>query len=365
MDTIYFFASNEDLYKIFEKIEEEFNIKYCTERADVSSDHTGAPQLEYNSIKEIVDKGAIRFLLSEKSEKMDTYYRKTDKEAYYKTEYSKNRNCVVFNGGKVYPAMIGDYQLHIHIPYGSVYAAKLFKRIVKEVKQNCVKINNISPFYVGNEMYKCKDNYVFFGQCFAYPLKITDDGEAIRWWHNKSVRQFMSKPLTDQLVFLNEILSNNKISDYNKELKNNTENYQMYNGVMFNVANYKGFAILDEIMPLFNDNSEALSPLTGGKTAMEELRDIVINLAFSQKEEGIKVLLDSMKNIPDNGYNSGSKSIIQTLLKKKYIDIFKKSLFNTSYQTKDLVKSILEDITEKRVQKLKDEIMPILNTTGQ
>lgn len=361
MDTIYFFALKEDLYHIFGKIEEQFDLKYCPERVDVHIDNTEAPQLEYDKIKEIIGNGAIRILISEKSNKMDTYYRETDKEAYYKTEYSKNCNCVVFNGGRVYPEMIGDYQLHIHRPYGSVYASKLFEQLVKIVKRNCVKISNISPFYVGKEMYKHKNSFVFFGQCFAYPLVITDDGEAIRWWSNENVRLFMRKPIVDQLVFLNEVLSNRKINDYNEELKNNTESYQMYNGVMFNLANDKELGIFDKIMPLFNDESEALSPLTGGKTAMEELRDIVINLAFSQKEKGVKALLDRLENISNKGYNCGSKSIIQILLKKKYIDIFKESLINTPDQNKKLVKAILSDITEKRLMKSKDEIMSILN----
>lgn len=360
MDTIYFFAINEDLYNIFGKIEEEFDIKYCMERVDVNAVNSEVSQLEYDSIKDIVGKGEIGILISKKSEKMDTYYRKTDKESYYKTEYYKNRNCVVFNGGKIYPAMISDYQIHIHEPYGSVYAEKLFKRIVKEVKKNCVKIKDIMPFYVGSEMYKYKDNYVFKGQRFAYPLKITDDGGTILWWNNERVRAFMQKPIMNQLAFLNEVLSNRKINDYNEELINYTENYQIYNGIMYNIANYKEINLFDEIMPLFNDDSEALSPLTGGKSAMEELRDIVINLAISQKEEGIKVLLDSLESIPVKGYNCGSKSIIQTLLKKKYIDMLKIGLVNTSEQTKNLVKTILDDITEKRLIKSKDEIISIL-----
>lgn len=360
MDTIYFFAINEDLYTIFGKIEEEFDIKYCAERVDVSIEDTEVPRIEYNSIKEFVGKGTIRILISEKSEQINTYYRKTDREAYYKTEYDKNRNCVVFNGGKVSPTMISDYQLHIYIPYGSIYATKLFKRIVQEVKRNCVKINSIIPFYVGNEMYKYKDDYVFLGQRFAYPLKITNEGGAIRWWHNENVRLFMGKPLEEQLLFLNEVFLNRIINDYDEELKNNSVNYQMYNGVMFNMANYKGIDLIDKIMPLFNDDSKALSPLTGGKTAMEELRDIAINLALSYKEDGIRVLLDSLKNIPNKGYNCGSKSIIQILLKKKYNTTFQMSLANSSIQTKNLVKAILDDITEKRLMGIKDEIISTL-----
>ena len=93
---------------------------------------------------------------------------------------------------------------------------------------------------------------------------------------------------------------------------------------------------------------------------MEELRDIAINLALSYKEDGMRVLLDSLKNIPNKGYNCGSKSIIQILLKKKYNTTFQMSLANSSIQTKNLVKAILDDITEKRLMGIKDEIISTL-----
>lgn len=258
--------------------------------------------------------------------------------------------------------MIGDYQIHIHIPYGSFFAANLFQRIVKEVKKNCVKINHNNSFYVGKEMYKYRDNYVFWGQCFAFPLKLTDDGDAKIWWDSERVRKFMEKPLEDQVVFLKEVFENRIINDYKFELKNYTETYQMYQGVMLNVARYKEFDFFDKFMPLFNDESKITSPLVGSKTAMEELKDIVVNLSFARKEEGIQVLLDSLEIIPDKGYNCGSVSIIKTLLQKKYFDIFKNSLVNTLPKTKNLVISILDDITEKRLVKLKDEIICFLNS---
>lgn len=103
MDTIYFFAIKEDLNNIFGKIEEEFDIKYCVQRAEVEIDDTVEPQLEYDSIKEIVNKGAIKLLIAEKTEELNTYYSKADGKVYYKTVYHQNKNSVVFLVEEYFP----------------------------------------------------------------------------------------------------------------------------------------------------------------------------------------------------------------------------------------------------------------------
>ena len=82
---------------------------------------------------------------------------------------------------------------------------------------------------------------------------------------------------------------------------------------------------------------------------MEELKDIVIDLAFSQKVSGLKLLLENIGKIPYNGYKCGSKAIIITLLKKKYFNLFMESLECISYKDKEIVKRILADISDKKL----------------
>lgn len=75
-----------------------------------------------------------------------------DDRLKYCTLYCDNKNSIVLNGGRKFPDMIGDYQLHVAKEYETEFADKLFKRIVKEIKKKCVKIKGLYPiFYVGNE----------------------------------------------------------------------------------------------------------------------------------------------------------------------------------------------------------------------
>ena len=361
MDTIHFFASDKDLCDIFENIEKELDIKYCMEYAHTKKGIKEKPQIEFHTIGEIQkeDKG-IDYLICPKAENMQTYRHILDDNSFrYETLYCDNKNSIVYKGGRKFPDMIGDYQLHIAKEYGTEFADKLFKRIVKEINKKCVKIRGLYPiFYVGNELYNNRENYVFFGMNFRFPIILTETGEVKRWWSNPNVRQFMDKSITEQLRFLQDVFSSEKWKTLH--YKNWTEEYEIYEGVMYKLCINNDLSLLKDIAVLYDDNVTGKSPLVAWKTVMEELRDIAIDLAFSQKADGLKILLENLKYVPSAGYHCGCKELITILLKKKYFETFKESLFIITDETKALVKKILEDITDKRTQDQRNELIGLL-----
>lgn len=358
MDTLYFFASDEDIYKIFETIEGEFDIKYCVERTKSNLDYK--PTLEFDSIRDLELK-ETKYLITKKEQIMNTVYRRA--YSFYENYYPDNKDSVQFAGRGLYRHNeLSDYRLHIDLDYKSDYAQMLFKRIVKEVKHNCIKIDYYLCPYIGKELYKNKNDYVFFAQRALCPVIITDSGEPERWWWNEEVRLFMKRPLDEQLDFFSKILSNGVISDYNEEFKNETVNYQIYEGVFSKLYVMEHLDSLKNILPLFNDNSNAKSPNRSVGNIMEDLHEMVIDLAFSYKADGITFLIKNLYLIPETGYNCGSLAIVKTLLKKKYIEFFKQSLLEISQEDKERIKSILTDITEKRLVKTRDTLLNILNS---
>lgn len=358
MRSLYFFASDEDIYKIFEAIEGEIDIKYCVERTKSNLDFK--PTLEFDSIRELELK-ETKYLITKKDQIMNTVYRRA--YSFYENYYPDNKDSVQFAGRKSYRNNEwGDYQLQIDLDYKSDYAQMLFKRIVKEVKRNCIKIDYYLCPYMGKELYKNKKDYVFFAQRGLCPVIITDSGEPERWWWNEEVRSFMKSSLDEQLIFFSKVLSNDVISDYHEEFKNETVNYQIYEGVFSNLYALADLDSLKIILPLFNDNSKAISPNGVVRKTMEDLQELVIDLAFSYKADGITFLIKNLYLIPETGYNCGSLEIVKTLLKKKYIEFFKQSLLELSQEEKEKVKSILNDISEKRLVKSRDMILSILNS---
>lgn len=361
MDTINFFASDKDLCDIFGNIEKELDIKYCIEWAYTEKGKKEKPQTEFDTIGEIQkDDRGIRYLIGPKAEKMQTFREKLNDDRFrYGTLYCDNKNGIMLTGGRKFPDMIGDYQLHVAKEYETEFADKLFKRIVKEIKKNCVKIKGLYPiFYVGNELYNNKDNYVFFGMCFRFPVILTETNEVKRWWSNPNVRQFMDKPIAQQLQFLPDLFSAEK---WQTDHKDWTEDYEMYEGVMYKLLINKDISLLKDIVVLFNDDVKGRSPLCASKTIMEELRDIAIDLAFSQKADGFKILLENLKNVPSAGYHCGCKELITTLLMKKYFETFKESLLIITDETKALVKNILGDISNKRLLNEVNEAIGLIN----
>ena len=100
-----------------------------------------------------------------------------------------------------------------------------------------------------------------------------------------------------------------------------------------------------------------MSDLQTARTAMETLREIELDWAFSQKSDGIRLLLENLKNVPAAGYHCGNKELIRTLLKKKYYALFRESLSQVTDETKVCVRNTLEVISDKRLQKQRDELI--------
>lgn len=358
VDTLYFFASDEDIYKIFETIERKFDIKYCIERTKSNCDHESI--LEFDSIQDL-ELNQTKYLITKKDKVMNTVYRKV--HHFYENYYPDNKESIQFAGRELYPHNeLSDFRLHINLDYKSDYAKMLFKHIVKEVKRNCIKIDYYLCPYMGKELYINKKNYVYFCQRALSPIIITDSGEPERWWWNEEVRLFMKRPIDDQLYFLTKVLSNALINDYKGEFKSQTVNYQIYEGVFSKLFTIGDLVFLKKILPLFNDNSNAISPNGVVKKTMVDLQELVIDLAFSYKADGISFLVKNLNLIPEIGYNSGSVAIVKALLKKKYIEFFKQSFLDITQDDKERLKSILNDISEKRLYKTRDMILKALDS---
>lgn len=366
MDIMNFFASDKDLSDIFRSVEKDIDIKYTIMCAYTEIDKRDKPQTEFDTIDEVIRNfeadydSRIRYLIGSKSEKMDTWAQALESENRdrYVTDYCDNINCILLTGGGKYPDTIGDYQVQIARQYGSQFADELFKRAVKEIRKNCVKVKALSPFYVGNELYQNKENYIFYGMGDAFPQIVTETCEAKRWWINPNVREFMDRPITEHLQFLKDIFANKELQDLN--YKNRTEQYEIYEGILYKLSINKDLSIIKDMAALFNDNVHITSPLYVTKSIMEELKDIIIELAYSHKREGFKVLLENLKNIPSVGYDCGKKELMITLLKKKYYHTFKESLSDVTEDTKIQIKGILGNISSKRLQSQVDEVIGLL-----
>ena len=359
-DGINFFASVKDLCIIFESIEKEFDIKYCANYVYVEAEDNEMPDIEFNTIGEIADNYGESYYIVQKTQYMHTVCQVLqDKERVRYNTRCDGHNCLTFKSKeKNSNGYEGDYEVHIPRQYETEFTGALFKRIVREVKRNCVKVKAISPFYVSNELYKNKENYVFYGMRFAFPKFVTETGEAKRWWTNPNVREFMDRPIAEHLQYLKDIFANKELQDLNYE--NRTEQYEIYEGVLYKLSLNKDLTIIKDIAVLFDDNVNIVSPLYITKSIMEELKDIIIELAYFHKREGFKVLLENLKSIPNAGYDCGKKELIITLFKKKYYETFKESLSDVTEDTKIQIKEILGNISNKRLQGQVNEIIGLL-----
>lgn len=361
MAKFYFYASDEDIYNIFEAIEDEFDIKYCVKRTHSNLDYK--PTLEFYSIRDL-ELTEMDYLITKKNQIMDTVYRRA--YGFYENDYRKHKDSVLFYGRKLYPHnQMSDYCLHIDLNYWGLksdFAEMLFKRIVKEVKRNCIKIDYHLFSYMGKELYKNKKDYIFCGQNNYWDTVFTDSGASERWWWNEEVRLFMKKPFDEQFEFFTKVLSNDVISDYDGEFENQTANYQIYEAVFSKLHSIEDLDFLKKLLPLFNDNSNALSPFAAATKAMETLYEMVMELAYLHKAEGITYLLKHLYLIPDTGYHCGSLTIVKALLYKKYIGFFKQSLPELSQEDKERLKAILHDVPPQRIAKARDMILKMLNS---
>lgn len=367
INAIYFFATDIDLCNIFEPIEREFDIKYCANYVYADAESDEKPRIEFDTIREIAGSCGELFYIVHKSQNMDTICQELQdgKRVRYITSCADdNRSCLTFRTKYDYQnGYEGDYEVYIPRKWETEFTGALFKRVVREVKRNCVRIKNISPFYVGKEIYKNAGSYIFSGQGARFPVIVTDADETKRWWKNPNVRQFMDKPVREQLPFLREVFSQKRLKDFDihkAHWKDWPEDYEIYEGIYYNLAVNQDLSLLKETAALFDDSVTVKEPFYMRLTAMEQLRDIEIEWAYAQKADGMRLLLENLKYVPEQGYHCGKVDVIKTLLKKRYYETFKESLSAITNETKEIVTSIVKDIPDKRLQKQVDEVTELL-----
>lgn len=369
-DTIYFFASREDICNIFHEIEQEFDIKYCMARADKGVDETEMPKMEFDTIEEIADDCHAAhmiqpfYLIAPKTEVMKTYrqaLKDRDDIERYRMDYTENRNSVILKGMRKHEDLTCDYYVHIARELETEFSGMLFKRIVREVKRNCVRIEYGTPIYIGKEMYKSKQELVFSGErsgCFT----VSETDEAKEWYRSPKVRAFADKTLKEQLSFLQDVFYGKELKDYRKEAKEFSEDFEIYRVAMSQPWRIKDLTLLREIFSLFDDKVSAAAP-SAAMTAMEYLCEASVYAASRQKPDGIRILLDHLCWIPEKGYHCGCEGIVRLLLKKKDFEKFKTGMEDVTKDTKRLLKRILEGLTDKKTENQRRELIDMLEAS--
>lgn len=366
-NAIYFFASKQDLCNIFKSVENRFEIKYCANYVYDDANHDEQPHIAFYSIEEIADSYGELYFIIPKSQTMHTICQALQDEAKvrYITECNGNDGRLTFRTKRSNPnGYECDYEVYIPREYETEFTGALFKRIVREVKRNCVRVKNITPFYVGKELYQNVGDYVFYKQGSGFAQIVTDANETKRWWDNPNIRQMMEQPIPELLPFLQEVFAQKRLKNFDPwkvHWKDYPEDYEIYQGILYKLWTNKDLSLFKDIAALFDD-TVTMSDLQTARTAMETLREIELDWAFSQKSDGIRLLLENLKNVPDAGYLCGNEEVIRTLLKKKYYELFRESLTQVTDETKVCVRKTLETIGDKRLQKQKEELMQLLNS---
>lgn len=369
IDTIHFFASREDLCNIFNAVEQEFDIKYCIESADKEVAKDEMPKMEFDTIEEIADDCNAahliepHYLIAPKTEVMKTEWhvlKNRDDIVRYHMNYNANWNSVVLKGMEKHEDLTNEYYVHVNRKHETEFSGAIFKRIVREVKRNCVRVKAVTPIYIGKEMYKNKDELVFSGmRCGAFT--VTEANEAKTWYRSPKVREFADKPFLEQLAFLQDVFYGKELKNFKEERKSRSDDNQMYRVASSQIWRIKDLCLLKEVFALFDDDVK-VDAAWSAQTAMEDLCDAAIYVASAHKPDGIRILLDSLKYIPEKGYHCGCEGIIRILLKKKYFEKFKIGLASAAEDTKKLVKKILEGITDKRTLDQRKEMIRLLDT---
>ncbi len=368
INTIYFFAAREDLCNIFNAIEQEFDIKYCITSADQEAGRIEMPKMEFDTIEEIADDCNAAhgiqpfYLIAPKTEIMKTYrqvLKDRDDIHRYRMTYTENGNSVLLKGMQKHEDLTCDYYVHIARELETEFSGMLFKRIVREVKRNCVCIKYNSTIYIGKEMFKSKDGLVFSGERNG-GFTVTESNEVKQWYRSPRVREFADKPFKEQLSFLQAVFHGKELKNYEEERKSFSEEFQFYLVACSQVWGIKELSLLKEIFALFDDDVKVPSP-PGTASAMEYLCDASIYAASVQKPDGIRILLEYIHDIPEKGYHCGCEGIVRILLKKKYFERFKVSLADATENTKKSVKNILEGLTDKRTVIQRKELTDMLN----
>ncbi|RKJ45835.1 hypothetical protein D7X98_05915 [bacterium 1XD8-76] len=350
IDTIYFFASKTDICNIFHEIEQQFDIKYCMTEADREAGRGEMPQMEFDTIDEIADDchaaHSIQpfYLIAPKTQTMKRYrqaLKDRDDIERYRMIYTENGNSVMLKGMRKHEDLTYDYYIHIARNLETEFSGELFKKLVREVKKNCVRIKYNTPIYIGKDMYRSKEEFVFSGErCGCFTLTETD--EVKEWYRSPKVREFADKPFEEQLFFLRDVFCGKELKDYRDEEKNFTEDYQNYRVAMSGLWDIRDLSRFKNVFELFNDETRVPSPMA--MTAMEYLCEACVYAASRQKPDGIGILLEYLHDIPEKGYHCGCEGIVRILSKKKYRERFQESLAGASEDTQVLVKKILSGI---------------------
>lgn len=278
----------------------------------------------------------------------------------YRMSYPDNQNSIMLKGMQKHKDLTFDYYVHIAREFETEFSGMLFKRIIREVKRNCVSIKYTAPVYIGKEMYKNKDRLVFSGERTS-AFTVTNTDEAKEWYRQPKLRAFADKSFTEQLAFLQDVFYGKELKNYKEEEKNFSENYQIYRIAASQPWRIKDLSLLKEIFALFDDDIKTPAAFKAMATAMEDLCDASVYVASRQKPDGIRILLEHLHDIPKKGYHCGCEGIVRILLKKKYYERFKICLTDVTDDTKVLVKTILESITDKKTAGQRKELINLLN----
>lgn len=114
---------------------------------------------------------------------------------------------------------------------------------------------------------------------------MTDANETKRWWDNPNVRQMMDQPIRELLPFLQEVFAQKRLKDFDPwkvHWKDYPEDYEIYQGILYKLWTNKDLSLFKDIAALFDD-TVTMSDLQTARTAMETLREIELDWAFSQK----------------------------------------------------------------------------------
>ncbi len=358
--TFQFFASNKDLCEMFDEIERVCDIKYSYERIEVDNEKEKVVITENSICNILKNKKEIGFgcIITSKSQNVITekFYFENPFHIVYTSDFYKNKEAVLFRGGQKLRRedMISDYQFHVGS--SSIFAENLLKKMVKIIKKHSIKVKT---YFIGHDLYRNRQNYIFYGMYWSNPAIITELGELKRWYEQKAIAEFMDKRSIDEkLEFLNKAFSSNLIQDWEKEWKDNTDNWEIYEAVMRELGSKQDINLMKKLMELFDDNSNAIFPYKD--SGMQELRDIVLDIAFALKKEGMKTLIESLKNIPLKGKETGRKAIVKVLLRKKNLHKFQCGIEGISEESKQLLIEILNEITDKRLLKARELILNLL-----
>lgn len=153
--------------------------------------------------------------------------------------------------------------------------------------------------------------------CFCGAFTMTAANEAKKWYRRPKVREFADRLFREKLSFLQRVFD------------------------------------------LFSDEVKAPSS-PGTSTAMEYLCEASVYAASVQKPDGIRMLLEQLRYVPEKGYHYGCEGMVRILLKGKNFDKFKTDLANVDRDTKVLVRKILEGITDKRTAGKRKELDDML-----